>query len=214
MQTREELVKCLTCAYLFLDISLSTYRNFFNLTMPWANTLSGKGNAQDCESLHHESLFFKVPQFHFGLVINSTEIASGFHSHLMKLVLWGVWEETLPIRFSLVSNRFLVSCADDLKPDPTVYTLLNNFPPWLNSLFSLSLFKHYLSSLCISYSHSIVQFLIPLSHLGVLSFPSVWLCLSIPLSPHLSLQPGEAQRVFVFPGGCRGNLVTGKAVII
>lgn len=43
----------------------------------------------------------------------------------------------------------------------------------------------------------------------------VWnLCLTCPPAAPLSSQAAEAQRVFVFPGGCQSNLATGKAVII
>lgn len=59
------------------------------------------------------------------------------HSTLILRALSTVWEETLPIRFSLVTKQFLASCLGDLTFDPTFCPLLHNFPPWLKSLFLL-----------------------------------------------------------------------------
>lgn len=46
--------------------------------------------------------------------------------------------------------------------------------------------------------------------------PEGFLLLFVCVSPSvlLSLYPRKAQRTQVFPGGCGGNLATGKAVII
>lgn len=57
---------------------------------------------------------------------------------------------------------------------------------------------------------SLFSLISPLPHI----YPSPLYCSLVLYQLHMPLQPPKAQRVFVFPGGCRGNLATGKAVII
>lgn len=97
---------------------------------------------------------------------------------------------SLLTRFSLESIQFFASFHDDLKSDPSLYPIFHNFPTDsslqanLINVFSLS----------------------PVSHLSAPLFGSP--------AAYASANPPKAQRVFVFPGGSRGNLATGKAVII
>lgn len=105
----------------------------------------------------------------------------------------GVWEETLPIRFSLVTNQPLASCQDDLTFDPTVCPVLHNFPlNWSSARPCLTVnCESFHTSPCVSSSHSSVSlFLTCLSHLAVVSF---LLCLCLfryhPLSHYNPREP-------------------------
>lgn len=107
--------------------------------------------------------------------------------------------------------ELLASFHHDLRFDPSLYPILHNFP--IDSSLSpphLFFYKQISHNLYMCLIISLFSLISPLPHI----YPSPLYCSLVLYQLHMPLQPPKAQRVFVFPGGCRGNLATGKAVII
>ena len=169
--------------------------------MPWANTKSGNKKAVPMSVSHcflrMWSLFFKVLQSRIIFTLLQRETApyeTSFspwlpiekHWTLILRALRGVWEETLPMRFSLVTNQFLpVEMTSHMTSQFALFYIISPFYSSLSSSYLTFNGKSFHTSPFVPSSHSLVSFLTLPSHLAVLSSLSV--CVSLRLSPPLSL---------------------------